>query len=355
MRIPAAVVVVSFAAIVCCGTLAEGQKREKPADTQQKRPDAVGKSAPADAKRGEAAKQKKESAKTSSRRANDQATAADEVADEKKIRASAEAFTRLYNEHDAKGLAALFAPKAELIDEDGNAVKGREEIEKAFADVFQQHPQASMEVEVESVKLMSMLAIEEGTARSKNAPDEPESVTAYIAIHVKIDSKWELACVRDWDAPADELSPHEQLEQSLSWLIGDWIDEGHDSVVHTTCNWHDNGNFLLQEFQVNVGGEIAMSGTVRIGFNAVANQFQSWVFDSHGGHSSGLWFRDGDRWLVRMQGATAKGEVGSSTNYYRPIDDDTIAWGSYDRVVDGERLDDIAELVVKRRAPSPTE
>jgi uncharacterized protein (TIGR02246 family) len=326
MRIQAGVVVVSFGAIVCAGSLVQGQNREKAPDVQKKQADASDKTAPADAKRGEAVKKRQETSSPSRKQPNDAAAAA-EAADEKKIRASAEAFTRLYNEHDAKGLAALFAPKAEMIDEDGNTVKGSEEIEKAFAHVFQQHPQASMEVEVESVKLMSMLAIEEGTARSKNAPDDPESFTAYIAIHVKIDSKWELACVRDWDAPADDLSPHERLECDLSWLVGEWIDEGPNSVVHTACTWHDNGNFLLQEFKVNVGGEIAMSGTVRIGFNAVANQFQSWVFDSHGGHSSGLWFRDGDRWLVRMQGATAKGEVGSSTNYYRPIDDDTIAWG----------------------------
>ena len=75
----------------------------------------------------------------------------------------------------------------------------------------------------------------------------------------------------------------------------------------------------------------------------------------NGGSSTGMWFPDGDRWLVRLQGATAAGEVGSSTNYYRPVDRDTIAWGSFDRVVGGERVGDVEEIIVKRRAPPPSE
>jgi uncharacterized protein (TIGR02246 family) len=276
--------------------------------------------------------------------------------EERAIRASAEAFTRLYNAHDPKGLAALFSPKAEMIDENDRVVKGREKIEESFANVFKNFPDASMEVDVTSIRVLTpMLAIEEGTARSKDFKEDPEDATVYVAIHVKIDGTWQLACVRDWNAPSAALSPHDHLERDLSWLVGEWIDESPDSVVHTACRWHDNGNFLMQEFKVNVAGQIAMSGTVRIGWNAVTKQFQSWIFDSHGGHSTGFWVREGDRWIVKMQGATASGETGSSTNYYRPIDADTIAWGSIDRVIDGESIEDINEIIVKRRPPLPAE
>lgn len=279
-----------------------------------------------------------------------------ESEDEQAIRASAEAFTRLYNAHDAKAIAALFTPKAEMIDEDGNRVTGAAAIETSFADVFRQYPQGSMAVEVESIRVLSpLLAIEEGKALSKNSPEDPGDWTVYVAIHVKTDAKWKLACVRDWNVPPDELTPHDHLEQELSWLVGQWVDESADSVIETDCQWDASGNFLIQDFRVNVRGEIAMSGTVRIGWNAVAKQFQSWVFDSHGGSSTGMWIHEEDRWLIKMQGATAAGEVGSSTNYYRPVNRDTIAWGSLDRVVAGEPIGDIAEIVVKRRAPAPTQ
>jgi uncharacterized protein (TIGR02246 family) len=268
MRTRTGIIIATLAAALCCGLIARGQNREKtpgivnkPADTLKKPADNAAKK-PADAVKNAA-----EAGKPAAAKSPEAATAADE-ADEKTIRASAETFTKLYNSHDAKGLAALFAPKAEMIDEDGQVVKGRDAIEKGFIDVFKQHPQAAMQVDVESVRVLTpSLAIEEGIARSREAAKGPEDVTVYVAIHVKSDGKWLLACVRDWDAPPESLSPHDHL-MDLAWLVGEWIEEGPDSVVHTKCQWHDNGNFLLQEFNVHVGGTIAMSGSQRIGWDA---------------------------------------------------------------------------------------
>jgi uncharacterized protein (TIGR02246 family) len=355
-------IIVAFVAVALgCAFIAQGQNREKVTDTVKKPPAAAGAAAQATQKPADTAKKPAGTAKPADT-AKSAATkpvapaAPVESPDEKAIKASAEAFTKLYNDHDAKGLAALFSPNAEMIDEDGLVTKGRDAILTEFEKVFKETPKASMVVDIESVRVLtSNLGIEEGTARSKDSPDDSEDITNYVAIHVKTDGKWLLACVRDWDVPADELPPHDRLELDMSWLIGDWIDESPDAVVHTVCKWHDNGNFLMQEFVVQVAGEIAMSGTMRIGWDAVHKQFRSWVFDSHGGYSEGLWLRDGDDWVVKMQGATATGETASSTNMYRRIDDGTIAWQSVDRVVDGDRQDDIAPIVVKRKPPQPAE
>jgi len=361
MRTRMRIFVAFVAAALCCAYIAQGQNREKVADTVKKAPPAAGLAAPATQKPADPAKKPTGTAKpadTAKPAATKPAAPPAPVAspDEKAIRASAEAFTKLYNDHDAKGLAALFSPNAEMIDEDGLVTKGRDEILKEFEKVFKTNPKSSMVVDIESVRVLtSNLGIEEGTARSKDSPDDNEDITNYVAIHVKTDGKWLLACVRDWDVPPDELPPHERLELEMSWLVGDWIDESPDSVVHTVCKWHDNGNFLMQEFVVQVAGEIAMSGTMRIGWDAVHKQFRSWVFDSHGGYSEGLWLRDGNDWVVKMQGATATGETASSTNMYRRIDNDTIAWQSVDRVVDGQRQDDIPPIVVKRKPPQPAE
>lgn len=336
MRTHRETIVVAVIVALCGGYMAQGQIREKPAEAVKKAINGASKPVEPVRKPAEAPK-------------------AAEDPEEKSVRASAESFTKLYNAHDAGGLAALFASKAEMIDEEGRVVKGQAAIEKAFAEVFQEHPQISMVVNVESVRVLTpVLAIEEGTVTSKDSPDDPESATVYVAIHVKTDGQWRLACVRDWDAPPAEPTPNDHL-QELAWMVGEWIDESPGSAVHSVCNWHDNGNFLMQEYQVNIGGVVAMSGTTRIGWDAVARQFKSWVFDSHGGHSMGAWSWDGERWIVKMQGATARGEVGSSTNYYRRIDDETIAWGSFDRLIDGERQEDIPEIIVKRRPPRPSE
>jgi len=356
MRPHCGIVVVSLI-VVFGGNAVRGQDRQRPAE-KGKKPVAAAKSdagkKPVAAAKSDAGKKPVAAVKSDAGKKPAQTGNPAQDPDEKLIRASADAFTKLYNAHDSKGLAALFAPKAEMIDENDNVVKGREAIQSEFEEVFKSQPKASMQVDVESVRVLTpQLAIEEGTARSQASADDPEDVTTYVAIHAKIDGKWLLVCVRDWYAPSAELTPHDHLEQDLSWLLGEWIDESPDSTVHTACKWHDNGNFLMQEFHVVLRGEVLMSGTMRIGWNAVTKQFQSWVFDSHGGHSTGFWFRDGDRWIVKMQGATASGEAGSSTFAYLPVDNDTIAWTSYDRVVDGERQDDIDQVIVKRRPPPP--
>jgi uncharacterized protein (TIGR02246 family) len=278
-----------------------------------------------------------------------------ESADEAAIRASAAQFTKLYNDHDPKGLAALFALKAEMIDEDGKLVKGREAIEAEFAQQFQNEPQCTMRVEVDSIRVLTPnIALEEGVARCAAAPESEEEITSYTCVHVKIDGKWQLASVSDIAAESEDLSPHEHLLE-LSWMIGDWVDESPDATVQSTCDWDDSGNFLLYHFAVHVTGEISMHGTTRVGWDAVRKQFRSWVFDSEGGFTEGLWIRQDEEWLVKSNGATPDGETCSSTNVYRIIDEDTFTFRSYDRIIDGELTDDIDEIVIKRRAPDPVE
>lgn len=281
------------------------------------------------------------------------AAAAPEDADEKAIRASAEAFAKAYNAHDAKGVAALFAMKAEIIDENGDLTKGREAIEREFARVFQAQPQIEMRVEIASIRILTPnIAVEEGIVRSKNTPADRDDVSSYMAAHVKVDGKWQVASVRDFEAESGDYTAHEHLEQ-LEWLVGDWIEESPEATVHSSVKWHDNGNFLMQEFRIQVNGGVAMSGTMRIGWDAVNKQIKSWVFDSQGGYTEGLWLADGKEWIVKNSGATSAGETASAVSVYRYIDQDTLGWRSFQRVIDGERTGDVAEVIVKRRPPSP--
>ena len=362
MRNRSVVVSTAVVAALCCGYIAQAQVREKAAEAAKQAGQAAKKATEAAKKAPEAAKKAPEPAKAVAPKAaataapkGADATAAADDADERAIRAGAEAFAKAYNAHDAKGLAALFALKAEIIDEDGGLTRGREAIEKEFAALFEKHPKATMQIDVDSIRVLTTnIAVEEGLVRSAPASGEADSVSSYVAVHVKVDGKWVVASVRDFEAPPGDLTPHERLED-LAWMVGDWIDESPDATVATSCRWDDSGNFLLQDFSVQIEGRKAMSGTMRIGWDAVARQIRSWVFDSHGGYSEGFWLRDGNTWVVKARGGTATGESASAVNVFRFVDNDTMAWRSYDRVVDGERVDDIDEYIVKRRAPAPVE
>ena len=103
-------------------------------------------------------------------------------------------------------------------------------------------------------------------------------------VYVKQDGRWLQAAVRD------ELlggpTPHERLGE-LEWMIGEWVNESQAAVVHTTCRWSEDGNFLLREFTMKTQGEPVLSGTQRIGWDPVRQQIRSWVFDSEGGFGQG--------------------------------------------------------------------
>lgn len=98
-----------------------------------------------------------------------------------------------------------------------------------------------------------------------------------------------------------------------------------------------------------------MSGSQRLGWDPLAKQIRSWVFDSEGGFAEGLWTRDGDQWIIKMRGVTKEGRVASGTNIITKLSDHRLTWQSRDRVVGGERIADTDEVLVVRRPPKPAE
>jgi len=274
--------------------------------------------------------------------------------DEADVADSAKVYEKLYNAHDAKGLAALFAVKAEITDEAGVLIRGREAIEAEFQRQFEAEPKSSIAIEVANVRLLTPnIALEEGRVKAQRTPEDPASVSNYTCIHVRVEGEWKLASVTDTPAQS-VLTPHDHL-QELSWFLGDWVNESPEATVHTRCEWHESGNFLLNHFAVQFTGRVAMHGTTRIGWDAVARQFRSWTFDSEGGFAEGLWIPTGDEWVVKMSGSTPDGETCSSTNVYRILDQDTFTFRSYDRIINGTLTPAVDEVVIKRRAPAPVE
>ena len=154
------------------------------------------------------------------------------TADEAAIRRVIDAFTKAYDAGDAKAIAALFMPDAEIVSEDGTTQQGRDAIETEFADVFKQHPKATIKSDVKSIRCVSAtLAIEEGTSIVAHDPNDPAEHTRYEVVHVKQAGVWQMASARD--LPDEEASAEEQLNQ-LHWLIGDWVDEDPDALTVTT-------------------------------------------------------------------------------------------------------------------------
>jgi len=271
--------------------------------------------------------------------------------DESVIRSNVEAFVKAFNAGDAKAVGGLFVPEAQLVDEEGNTTQGREAIEKAFAGILAEKPQPQMAVEIESIRFIgSALAVETGVSKVTHKAGEAADVDRYTAIHIKLrDGRWMMGFVRD--TPGTELTNSERLKP-LEWLVGDWIDESHESVVLTSYKWATNKNYILGEIKVRMRGRDAMDISQRIGWDPLTKRIKSWQFDTEGGHGESVWIFNGDHWVVKATGVRRDGITSSATNLIAPTSKDSYTWRSTDHVV-GTEIVPPTEVKIVRRPPEP--
>lgn len=275
-----------------------------------------------------------------------------QAADEAAIRLTVDSFAKAYADGDATAAAAHFASNAEYVDESGTVVEGRAAIEQSFTELFAENPDCRLEMTVDSIRFISAgVAVEDGTTSFTCANHQDCVDSRYTTVHVKTDGRWLAASVRD-HAPRDLREHRTQLMQ-LAWLNGDWVDEGEDSIVNFSCESVENGNFLFRKFAILIGGDEAMSGTQRIGWDPLTKRFRAWIFDSEGGYGEGLWHHHGDNWVLKCTGVTADGEIASSTSIYTIINDHTMTWQSVDSEIGGEHQPDTEVFTIVRRAPDP--
>jgi uncharacterized protein (TIGR02246 family) len=275
---------------------------------------------------------------------------AGQAEDEAAIRKNAEDYVVAYNNHDAKTVAAMWSPDAVYLDPaTGDAAVGRQEIEKVFADTLADLKDARLEVDVQSIDFVSPnVAVENGTVRVVQPNEEPVE-TQYTAVNVKRDGKWLLDRISEEETPDPPPSNYEHLKE-LEWMIGSWVDQDESATIQTDCQWTKNRNFMNRSFAVVSGGEVSMAGMQVIGWDPVAKQVRSWVFDSDGGFSEGRWTRKGDRWLIQQNGASPDGSTNSAVNIITKLNDDTFTWQSVQRETNGDVLPNVEAVLVVRQS-----
>jgi len=274
-------------------------------------------------------------------------------ADEEAIRQADASFVKAYEQGDAKAVAAHFTVDAEYVDELGDVFQGRDAIEESLAEFFSENPSCKLEMNIESIRFISPgVAVEDGRTTITRPESAAPVDSRYTAVYVKVDGKWLAASVRD-HAPKDRRQHRTQLEQ-LSWLKGDWVDEGDDSIVIFSCKAVDNGNFLLRTFTIQVAGQEVMSGTQRIGWDPLTGKLRTWIFDSEGAYGEGLWHRDGENWVLKTTGVTADGQTASSTSIYTFVDEHTMTWQSVHHEIAGIQQPDSEVITIVRQAPAPS-
>ncbi|HYT94140.1 MAG TPA: SgcJ/EcaC family oxidoreductase [Gemmataceae bacterium] len=260
------------------------------------------------------------------------------------VRKTATAFVKAFNAGDAKAVAAFWTKDGEYIGPDGEPVRGREAIAKEYAEFLKQNPKAKIEVQIESIRLLSRhTALEEGTLRLAIPGEKGKGESRYSVIHVREDDGWRMASVREWvPDPAQLVSL-----QDLAWLIGAWAAKADDIEGHATYVWGEDKLTIRGRYEVKKDGKVVSSGTQIIGKDP-ARGLRSWQFDSNGSFGESVWGRDADRWVIDCAGSLPDGTEGSAVNILIPLGKDAFTWQSTERTVAGTMLPNMPPVRVTR-------
>ena len=265
------------------------------------------------------------------------------------IAAEAEATVNAFNGGDAAALGGMFIADGELVDENGSVTESRTEITSLFRRFFERFPKATLEMEVTDARAVGdEMVVEEGIRRI-TADQAAAAQVRYVAVRLKEGARWPLASYREFsDDP--QPTPTEMLA-SLEWIVGDWVDESPEGQTQISYGWSEDGNFLIGDYNLSVGGQAASKSVQRIGWDPVEGTLRSWTFDSDGGFSEGEWMGTDDGWVVKSEATLPDGSIGSATVTIRPSDADHFVVESTDRIVGGAQEPDF-KLVIARKPPA---
>jgi len=267
--------------------------------------------------------------------------------DKEAIAKNAEAFIEAFQKGDAKALAAFWTPDGDYTDQKGVQLKGREAIEKAFTKLFSEHKDLKLRIESEALRFVTPdVAIEDGQTAVITPDGAPASRARYTIVHVKKNEQWLLSSVRD--AAYVPPSNHEHLS-ALEWAIGDWANDGETGHKEKlSFAWTETQNFIVANFSTDVKDVPVGAATFWIGWDPIAKNIRSWMFDADGGFGDNTWTRDGKKWTIKTTGVLRDGKKLAATYVIGPVDADTITLQSKERSVDGKELPDTKEIKLKR-------
>jgi uncharacterized protein (TIGR02246 family) len=261
--------------------------------------------------------------------------------EEQAIRKDVDAYADSYNKGDIEAVGRHWTPDAEYINDEGKTTKGRDAIVKLFKKGRVSRKGFSFKATVQSVRLIKPdVALEDGTV-TLTAPDGTAEKTPFSAVLVKTDGAWLMSRVQDIPSAneSDEGLASKQLKQ-LDWLVGQWEDEQKDVNIRVNCRWAPGKSFLIQEYTIKRPGADEIEIYQRVGLDPINGHLRSWIFDSRGGFSEGIWQRNGNRWDVAVTGVLPDGRRASARQIWSFVDDKHYKWQAVDREVDGHPLAD---------------
>jgi uncharacterized protein (TIGR02246 family) len=260
------------------------------------------------------------------------------------LRKTADEFAKAFAKGDAKAVAEFWTADGEFVGADGEPVRGRKEIESAYAEFFKKHPKATVEVTIESAKLLGPhTALEEGILKVNLPGEKDPHISRYSVLHVRDNDAWKMASVREWVPDPAQLVTLKDVE----WLIGDWSAKSGDHEATVTYSWDEDKVTLRGRYVVKRGDKLISSGTQLIRKDPNGG-LRSWQFDNNGSNGEWAWTREGSKWLIDAEGVLPDGSETTAMNLLIPLGKDSFTWQSLERTAAGSDLPNTPPVKVTR-------
>ena len=262
-----------------------------------------------------------------------------------------------FNTKDLEALGKLIADKILLVDSDGVSSSGREAVLAHYSEAFTDAPRATIEGTLQSLQFLTEdVARGDGTFLLDPEPGAIDPSSGRFSIlAIRQGDAWHLAELRDTLAPGEEHADSKEHLRQFEWMIGHWVDESGDARISSDIHWAMDRNYILRDYSIEVAGKEALTGLMVLGYDPQAGQVKSWVFDSEGGHGEADWTRVNDtQWVLRSRGHLRDGTPTSASQVITKLGEDSVRQNSLDRMIGGQLVPEVTEVVMVRRPPSPS-
>lgn len=258
-------------------------------------------------------------------------------------------FIEAINQHKVESFPTFWTEDATLMNPvTDEKYKGKNEIAKYLQKRDQEIQKRQLNFTFTPSKIIfpeSNQAVVEGVVEIKDKGQLLQRDVRKIKL-VNLNGQWYINELKEIEvAPAPPVFSH---LKELEWLIGNWKDVDEDVTITFSAKWDKFKNFIIQSFRMETYGLEAMEGIQIIGWDPIEKKIHSWVYDSDGGFGEGTWNKKNDDWQVTLNYVLSDGSEGTATNIYSNISDKSYRYSSIDRNLDGEDLDNIPPVTVKK-------
>jgi uncharacterized protein (TIGR02246 family) len=260
--------------------------------------------------------------------------------DQAAVRKRTEAFLQALARGNAGEVAGFWTAAGEYMHGDDLTIRGRANIEKAYAEHLKKKQPGAVTVEGDSVRFLSDdAAVQEGAFVVKRTNPAETTRNQFSALYVRSGGNWYFGLLRE--------SPEEPSLQELAWLVGSWTYGGDGAETRMVVEWTEDKKYLLCRTTHKQDDETT-TATQILAVHPGTGAIQSWTFESDGSLGEAVWSRTDKGWTAKVTSVTADGDKVTATTILTPIDENTFTYQSTERKLAGEKAADIGPIKVTR-------